>query len=95
MSERKHTPGEWTVDSGEAIRVRAPDGSSVCQIHMLTKTGRRHGDESMANAHLMAAAPDLLDALENLGIAVGMGWDTDGVMEKAIAAIAKATGADQ
>ena len=45
-----------------------------------------------ANARLIAAAPDMLDALENLTIGIAMGWDLDGILENARAAIAKATG---
>lgn len=49
-------------------------------------------DTDYANAHLIAAAPDLLDALENLVIGIGMGWDLDGIIEASNAAIAKARG---
>lgn len=38
------------------------------------------------------AYPELLEALENLLIAIGMGWDLDGVVDVSRAAIAKAKG---
>jgi hypothetical protein len=48
--------------------------------------------EQEANARLIAAAPDMLDALENLTIGIDMGWELDGILENARVAIAKATG---
>ncbi len=36
--------------------------------------------------------PDVLGALENLVIAIDMGWDLEGVVEVAVAAIKKAKG---
>jgi hypothetical protein len=50
--------------------------------------GRRSGDESAANARLIAAAPELLEALTDL-----LGWQTlapDDVVAAARAAIARA-----
>ena len=52
------------------------------------------GDVS-ANARIIAAAPCMLDALENLTIGIAMGWDLDGILENARAIIAKATGDEQ
>lgn len=57
-------------------------------------------DELAANAHLIAAAPDLLDALRQLResalhtMAAASGWEAsmDTCVERANAAIAKATG---
>jgi len=62
MTQGKHTPGPWKVDSGEALKVRNNSGSiaTIMQTHL---TGRRSNDETMANARLIAAAPDMLEAL--------------------------------
>lgn len=49
-------------------------------------------DAMLRAAHIFAAAPDLLDALENLMIGVGMGWDLGGLIEGAQETIAKARG---
>ena len=53
----EHTPGPWTVDDNY-IKCRF-DGrqNNVCRM-----LGR--GDETEANAHLIAAAPDLREACE-------------------------------
>ena len=65
------TPGPWIAEFGEAYRVRAQgDGGQVAimtnlkgQFGML---GRRSGDEVAANARLIAAAPELLEALKEM-----------------------------
>lgn len=67
--ETKHTPGPWTPEFGEAYRVRAQqDGGQVAIMKNLKGrhgfAGRRNGDEVAANARLMAAAPELLEALQ-------------------------------
>ena len=63
-----HTPAPWIADLGEAYRVRAQQDGGQVAIMMNLKgqhglAGRRSGDEVAANAHLIAAAPDLLKAL--------------------------------
>ena len=58
-----HTPAPWHADLAETFRVRAKSGT----VAMLTFLGRgkhREKDEVIANAHLVAAAPDMLSALK-------------------------------
>ena len=101
----KHTPGEWRVrhnsvggpfissDNGTIADVRTFGG-----IHV---GGPQH-PETMANARLIAAAPDLLEALQN----IAEYWNQDQneeamadacwhAIHTARAAIAKATGEQQ
>lgn len=90
----KHTPGPWTPEFGEAYRVRAQQDGGQVAIMMNLKgrhglAGRRNGDEVAANARLIAAAPELLDALE---LIANTGMDARQCMLTARAAIAKATG---
>ena len=61
----KWTPGPWRVLNDEAIKVASSDGSlaTVTHIHL---RGRRDTSEVEANAHLIAAAPDLYAALDGL-----------------------------
>ena len=87
----KHTPGRWMISAERYryIHVYAHGGGIA---HLDTVDG-----EGMANANLIAAAPDLLEALEEL---LSMCQrqedfhdDDDGCMfERASAAIAKARG---
>ena len=61
-----HTPGPWAFvrrypnNSGTII---GPDKGSVCAI---ASNVRRYPEEKAANAALLAAAPDLLDALRRI-----------------------------
>lgn len=60
-----HTPGPWKIDYADTITVReeAKNGR-ICSLYMLMpgNYGRRSPREVEANARLIAAAPDLLDA---------------------------------
>ena len=58
----KHTPGPWHVGMKPGPIVYGEDGAQVAPLHvpMVPK------EENRANARLIAAAPELLEALENL-----------------------------
>lgn len=65
-----HTPEPWRFERiGASSTVRAPDGSIIARTFCCTKTGHQSYNEQFAeadaNAILMAAAPQLLQALEN------------------------------
>lgn len=81
----QHTSGPWRVIENahiDAIQVMAPsDGDRVCTV-----TSR---SESAANGRLIAAAPELLAALQNILTA---NPDLAEVADEARTAIAKATG---
>lgn len=63
-----HTPGPWKAHFGEAYYVTGPDLGRVAMMMNLKGPhglgGRRSGQESAANCRLIAAAPQLLAALE-------------------------------
>jgi hypothetical protein len=82
----KHTPGPWSLDSdaGQVHIVAA--GAAIARVMAMRSDGCGE-----ANARLIAAAPDLLEALQAVidhGSMTGADWASD----KARAAIAKATG---
>ena len=90
-----HTPGPWTLQNGTVL---GADGVGV------TRPFERFDGAASANARLIAAAPELLAALQEIAIAAsrqqGSGGDVfdfqDRLREcgdKARAAIAKAGGA--
>lgn len=96
-----HTPGPWT-----AYELGAEDGTwskwSIVHNGPIAYGGDNGGgpENSKATAKLMAAAPELLDALESVLYAADTmaAWDRvtgrfDAMREKARAAIAKARGA--
>ena len=78
MSNSKHTPGPW-LRMGRSIGVGAGEIATVWEL----LDGR-----AIANARLIAAAPDLLDALVMMLDA----YEIPAVRDRARAAIAKATG---
>ena len=61
---------KWTKGPWEIRKYKAPYGSRAMAVEILTdeiivaKLGVELDDECKANAHLIAAAPDLYDALE-------------------------------
>ena len=61
MSNPKHTPGPWTFDAGNRDVVRTETGCNPILIAQLYKDSRTE-----ANAHLIAAAPEMLEALKKI-----------------------------
>lgn len=74
MNNTQHTPGPWyiahhtDIDGMKSIDIRhcCDIPHSTPQIHQVA----RLPENTMANAHLISAAPDLLSALETLLSAV-------------------------
>ena len=96
-TKSKHTPGGWIVYPFKAFVLPAdrldPDDAPICA--MLWPTDKRSEEETQANARLVAAAPELLEALRNLvGLAEMRGslHEYRAALDEARAAIAKATG---
>ena len=89
-----HTPGPWKAHFEEAYFVTGPDLGRVAMMMNLKGAhglgGRRSGDESAANCRLIAAAPELLAALEF--VVAAYGTLESGAIDQARAAIAKAKG---
>lgn len=94
----KHTPGPWAIVNRE-IRGPAESGVIVARIPEWGVAADAP-DPFAANARLIVAAPDLLEALTDLRrrfhaacLAGGSdGWAADASCAKADAAIAKAEG---
>lgn len=93
--EKKFTQGEWKhVNDSPYHRVELVNG----RLYVASVEGALNESEEQANAKLIAAAPDLYEALElmisqlqghnNLGSILGMDYEA---ITKAKAAIKKAT----
>lgn len=67
MSEKMFTPGPWKVSEvGAGFEIDNSDGYTVAQaqqVHPHNKANT-HLRERRANAHLIAASPDLYDEVE-------------------------------
>ncbi len=95
----KHTPGPWAVADlphSIVVRTESPKKSKFGASRYAAIGGFDRSDpeqlaEAMANARLIAAAPDLLEALEFVIRGVPDTWEG---AQKARAAIAKATGGE-
>lgn len=109
MSERKHTPGPWAVHHNPdwnqwSVRSANPSGLADAPIYyeLADRIGGHVLGESFddyseveANARLIAAAPELLEALEQFVAWVDAPCESafsDSQLASARAAIAKATG---
>ncbi len=82
-----HTPGPWHFVNGNQIR---------SERHQIARTWSMRGGEGSANARLIAAAPELLQALAAMVTAFAWGDMNDGeaaAIKEARAALIKATGA--
>lgn len=90
----KHTDQKWCVEPDGSSLMVCTDLLEICTIQPVDRGGGKSffaGGETVANAFLISAAPELLEALEaclDYGSMTGDDWVTD----KARAAIAKAKG---
>lgn len=97
MSETKHTPGPWSVRFDFVVQATSFDGGRLVPVAQPYGVNS-DGTDLFANARLIAAAPELLDALQGL-VKELSDSDDEGLIENAEpmiaarAAIAKATGA--
>lgn len=78
----KHTPGPWSIHNEKSIG--ASDGKQmiahVTSPHIVLKWARSI-DEINANARLIAAAPELLDMLVRMQVALGEFCCDNGISE--------------
>ncbi len=74
-NQTKHTPGPWYID--ETFGLIMWQDKEVAAIH-----AARNGD-AKGNAALIAAAPEMLEALEACQRAIGAGIDADPELWKA------------
>jgi len=84
----QHTPGPWELQDhrkgADCYTIAAPN-----RCYVVAELDHDH-PEALANARLIAAAPDLLAALQGLEFAIRRGLSHEVEMESARAAIVKA-----
>lgn len=68
MENTKFTPGPWKLLPYGACNVKSESGRSICTTSVYTTNtdNGEHISENEANAKLIAATPELLEALKNL-----------------------------
>jgi hypothetical protein len=71
MSDVKHTPGPWLVVGDADPEVHAEDGTWI--VNQVCSGAGDENDDGMANARLIAAAPDLLAACKAFDLALYAG----------------------
>ena len=86
----KHTPGPWRIDRGSKTGTARGISASARNIVNFNGLAKPMSNETEANARLIAAAPDLLDALRYVLDCIERNEISD--MQPARAAIAKAEG---
>jgi|688.fasta_scaffold1232921_2 hypothetical protein len=95
MNTHTHTQGPWRIETWiyqnarESVTIQT-DKDAIATACNLWRDGDDSTFEVMANARLIAAAPDLLEALQSL--THPMASDQD--LQNALAVIAKVKGGD-
>lgn len=91
----QHTPGPWYSSSDGSEIFDQTEHAPVAFINGANQDSQfRTGPQVMANARLISAAPDLLEALQRSlnWLSSYPGGNANGVYEQARAAVAKAMG---
>lgn len=92
----KHTPGPWIYDEAASEIGAETDNGAMTTIATMTDWFPEYYQERYANARLIAAAPDLLEALQEIAAPACMAMNSADRVEAfrdiARAAISKATG---
>jgi len=89
----KNTPGPWVIDwNVSRLDVFSSDAATLIATLRRSTLSDGIGKTTIANARLIAAAPDLLEAME---LIANTGMDAKQCRDTARAAIAKATGEQQ
>jgi len=91
-----HTPGPWTIDREHFSINHPPQTDNPNECCLIASYGRKRDWAHEANARLIAAAPELLEACRAIAL-LNEGQGRVNMCEvagQARAAIAKATGAD-
>lgn len=98
MEEMKHTPGPWRIGTAPPNGEQAIGTIRGMMVAVAT-TGVGMEEETLANASLIAAAPELLEALQDVTtmlehmLMISGDPEPGSIGHKARAAIAKAIGA--
>ena len=80
--ETKHTPGPWQVLSGSIYESKANEGLDCTRIALMDRANFKIiPTERDANARLIAAAPDMLEALTAAKARINGEWDNPSLVK--------------
>ena len=79
-----NTQGQWTIDSCNVRKTIVSDEKQVCNLFNV-------GDETEANAKLIAAAPELLETLSQVEAVIRYNDDVSYMLSSIQKVIEKAT----
>ncbi len=77
----KHTPGPWRVVFGNRLGIHGPKDEIGWPKPIVYNAGLCTDEEAQANAQLIAAAPELLEALEDAWKEMA-GWSWTGSADR-------------
>lgn len=87
-----HTPGPWSVRDADTVAyIQSGRAARIADVHSFLPTFGPGREERNANARLIAAAPDMLEALQYIDANPEAVFSV--VLQKVRAAISRATGA--
>lgn len=87
----QHTPGPWEVKQFGGPQISGPEGYAICTMWGALSVDELAGQDA-ANARLIAAAPELLGALDRAVQRLEGDWAATEEVDMARAALAKARG---
>jgi hypothetical protein len=88
----KHTKGEWSIDEYTPSDIKNSNEELIAKAYGFYEKGKyTYTDECLANAKLIAAAPDLLEVLIKLKEWEKTNFIEQSLLEKINNAINKAT----
>lgn len=66
--ETKHTPGPWKINPRAKAMIMSESGRGIASaaVYSTNTDNGEHIEENLANAKLIAAAPEMLQALKDL-----------------------------
>ena len=88
MSEAKFTKGPWDIEIGCSQAFVTTENKFIHESIVDIATGNR--DERVANAHLIAAAPEMYEMLEHINLTLGDEYSDE--LDKIEVILAKARG---
>ena len=73
----KHTPGPWGVSLIASAHVVGPNNRGICSTGGYQSNLKDYHNENLANARLIAAAPEMFELIKRLAFCAGLDFFPD------------------